>query len=125
MSRHLWIAAGILSLGLGVIGIALPLLPTTPFVLLAAFAFARSSPRLHCWLASHRLFGPMIADWQRHGTISRSAKRMAMISLVVVFLLSVAFSVPAPVLAIQAVVLTAVGVFILSRSRPPPDDADA
>tara|TARA_R110002072_G_scaffold171065_2_gene324823 strand:+ start:415 stop:795 length:381 start_codon:yes stop_codon:yes gene_type:complete len=121
LSRFLWVAAGGLSLAVGIIGIAVPLLPTTPFVLLAAFAFARSSPRLHRWLVSHRRFGPMITDWQRHGAISRPAKQMAMASLVVVFLISVAFNAPIHVLAIQAVILTGVGIFILSRPGPPSD----
>lgn len=61
--RSLVFALGWLSVALGVLGIFLPLLPTTPFMLLAAACFARSSPRFYRWLTSHPRFGPMIADY--------------------------------------------------------------
>ena len=66
---------------LGVIGVVVPGLPTTPFILLAAWAAARSSPRLHAWLLQHRLFGPMVRDWQNGGTVSRRAKWSATIAM--------------------------------------------
>ncbi|MCI3944503.1 hypothetical protein BW686_01835 [Pseudomonas syringae] len=67
-SRHWWvryllIAVGWLSVALGVIGIFLPVLPTTPFLLLAAACFARSSPRFYHWLVNHRQLGPWIRDY--------------------------------------------------------------
>lgn len=64
----------VLCLTLGVIGIFVPGLPTTVFILIAAWAAARSSPRLHEWLWYHRLFGPMLRDWARGGWVSRRAK---------------------------------------------------
>ena len=73
-TRIFWLAGGLVAFGLGLIGAVLPLLPTTPFVLLAAYCFARSSPRLQLWLESHRAFGPMIANWRLHGAISVRAK---------------------------------------------------
>ncbi|WP_147653503.1 YbaN family protein [Vulcaniibacterium gelatinicum] len=76
-SRWAWWLLAYASLGLGLIGIAVPGLPTVPFVLLAAFAAARGSRRLHDWLHAHRHFGPMIRDWQAHGAVSRRAKRLA------------------------------------------------
>jgi uncharacterized membrane protein YbaN (DUF454 family) len=63
-SRALWLALGWLFTGLGFAGTVLPLLPTTPLMLLAAYAFSRSSPRLHAWLLQHRTFGPFIRDWR-------------------------------------------------------------
>lgn len=71
-----WLLRGLalLSLALGFLGIFLPLLPTTPFILLAAWAAARSSPRLLAWLEQHRLFGQMLRDWRRGGVVSRKAK---------------------------------------------------
>ena len=75
--RGLWLTAGMLFLGLGLLGVLLPILPTTPFLLLAAWCFARSSPRLHGWLLGHRLFGPPIRNWEENGAISRPAKRLA------------------------------------------------
>ena len=75
--RWAWWLLAWASLGLGLLGVALPGLPTVPFILLSAYAAARGSKRLHGWLLAHRQFGPMIRDWQRHGAVSRRAKRLA------------------------------------------------
>lgn len=75
--RVLWASAGAAALGAGIIGAFLPLLPTTPLVLLAAFCFSRSSARLERWLLEHRHFGPMIEDWRARRAIPRRAKRLA------------------------------------------------
>lgn len=113
--RALWGLAGVVSLGLGLLGIVLPLVPTVPFILLAAFCFSRSSRRLHGWLTSHRVFGPMIADWQARGAISMKAKRAATLAVVAVLTLSASLALPLPVLAIQAAILGAVMLFIWTR----------
>lgn len=72
--RIFWILGGILSLIIGILGIMLPLLPTTPFVLLAAALFAKSSTRLYNYLATNKYFGPMITSWQETRTIPPRAK---------------------------------------------------
>lgn len=113
--QFLWAALGLICVALAAIGVILPLLPTVPFLLLAAFFFARSSERLHTWLLSHRLFGPMIEDWNRSGAIRLAAKKAATVSVAAVFLLSIILGAPNHVLIIQAVVLTAVLVFIWTR----------
>lgn len=113
--QYLWAAMGLICVGLAVVGIVLPLLPTVPFLLLAAFFFARSSSRLHTWLVSHRTFGPMILDWQRSGAIRPGAKKAATISVAAVFGLSVLLSLPSHVLIIQVVVLSGVMIFIWTR----------
>ena len=77
MTRLLWWLLAYASLGLGIVGIVVPGLPTVPFVLLAAFAAARGSRHLHAWLLAHRRFGPLIHDWEREGAVSRRAKRLA------------------------------------------------
>ncbi|MEM1160041.1 MAG: YbaN family protein, partial [Pseudomonadota bacterium] len=71
--KILWTLAGWAAFGLGLLGAALPLLPTVPFMLLAAFCFARGSERFHRWLMNHPRFGPGIRDWQAHRAISRRA----------------------------------------------------
>ncbi|QXL85788.1 YbaN family protein [Comamonas sp. NLF-1-9] len=72
--RWLLLALALLSLATGIVGIFLPGLPTTVFILIAAWAAARSSPRLHAWLWRHRLFGPMLRNWADGGRVSRRAK---------------------------------------------------
>jgi uncharacterized membrane protein YbaN (DUF454 family) len=81
MIRVLWLLLAYAALALGIVGIFVPGLPTTPFVLLAAFAAARGSNRLHTWLLAHRLFGPMIRDWQASGAVSRRAKWFATVTM--------------------------------------------
>lgn len=75
--RWAWWLLAWLALGLGLIGIVLPGLPTVPFILLSAYAAARGSQRLHAWLLGNPHFGPMIRDWQAHGAVSRRAKWLA------------------------------------------------
>ena len=114
------ILIGLISLALGGIGVFVPLLPTTPFVLVAAFAFANSSDRLHRWLLDHDIFGPLITNWRRHGAISRSTKIISIVSMVAIILISLLMAVPTRVIAIQAVVLSAAATFIATRPLPPP-----
>jgi uncharacterized membrane protein YbaN (DUF454 family) len=77
MRRVALFLLGLLSLAAGTAGIVLPLVPTVPFVLLAAFCFANSSPRLEHWLVEHRRFGPHIRSWREARSISRAGKRAA------------------------------------------------
>jgi hypothetical protein len=78
MRRLLYLGLGFASVALGAAGILLPLLPTVPFMLLAAFFFARSSPRLEAWLVDHPRFGPHIRAWRERGAISPAGKRGAL-----------------------------------------------
>ena len=113
--RMIWIFCGFLALGLGLVGAVLPLLPTVPFFLLAAFCFARSSVRLHEWLLTHKTFGPPITDWHQGGVIRRKAKVIASLSIIAAFCLPLWLGVKAPILAVQFVVLCVVAGFIWSR----------
>lgn len=79
--RVLWLAAGLVSLGLGIVGIFLPLLPTTPFVLLAAWCFSRGSTRCEAWLLGHKRFGPMVRDWRRYRAVPLRAKQLAWVTM--------------------------------------------
>ncbi len=119
MSRHFYGAAGWLAVALGLIGVLLPLLPTVPFMLLAAFCFARGSNRFHDWLVNHPQFGPAIRNWHRHGAVSRRGKKAATIAICVTFGISVVLGLPGHVLAIQAVVLVCVMAFLLTRPDGP------
>lgn len=119
MTRPLWLLLGLLAVACGIAGIVLPLVPTTPFILLAAFAFARSSPRLQAWLEEHRIFGPMLLNWRRHGSIDRRAKRLALLLMAAAFALSLVMRLPLWVLAAQGTALIAVAGFILTRPDGP------
>lgn len=113
--RIFWLIGGCLALVAGVIGIILPLLPTVPFLLLAALCFAKSSERAHNWLMNHPKLGPPIKDWQNSGAIRLPAKRMATLCIGAAFFLSVLLGVPSKILIIQALVLACVLTFIWSR----------
>ncbi|KRG70396.1 YbaN family protein [Pseudoxanthomonas dokdonensis] len=79
--RWAWWLLAYVSLGVGIVGIFVPGLPTTVFILIAAYAASRGSQRLHAYLLGHRRFGPMIADWQAHGAVSRQAKWAASLTM--------------------------------------------
>ncbi|MCR2833113.1 YbaN family protein [Parerythrobacter lacustris] len=75
--RRLYLAGGIIAVGLGAIGAALPILPTVPFLLLAVFCFARSNPEWERRILDHPQWGPQVRDWTERRAISRRAKTMA------------------------------------------------
>src|SRR5699024_7904864 len=87
--RYFLIAVGWLAIGLGLLGVFLPLLPTTPFLLLAAACFGRASPRLHQALLSHRLLGPYLYDFQVNKGLTAQTK----ITALIVLWLSMGFSI--------------------------------
>ncbi|MGV8859641.1 MAG: YbaN family protein [Pseudomonas sp.] len=82
LSRRLFAILAYVSVGIGLIGIVVPGLPTTEFVLLAAWAATKSSPRLSAWLENHRLFGPILNNWRNGRLITRRAKISATLSMV-------------------------------------------
>ncbi|WP_291737389.1 YbaN family protein [Leisingera sp. F5] len=113
--RFIYAGLGLFCVGLAAIGVVLPLLPTVPFLLLAAFFFANSSERLHSWIVDHNIFGPMILDWRDHGAIRPGAKKAATVSIAAVFGLSLLLGAPGYIVGIQAVVLSLVLLFIWTR----------
>ena len=113
--RIIWVSLGLLCVALGAIGAVLPLIPTVPFLLLAAFFFARSSERLHNWLMEHPQFGQPIIDWQERGAISRPVKWLASLSIVGSFGIALILGLRPTLLVIQATTLAAVTVFIWTR----------
>lgn len=114
--RHLFLAAGGLFVALGFIGIFLPVLPTTPFLIVAAACFARSSPRLENWLLDHPRFGPLLRQWRERGAIPRKAKLMSLVGCSVGFLLFLIGHEPGPIMTIAVALLMLVGVtYVFSR----------
>lgn len=90
IKRSVLLVIGLISLVLGVAGVFLPLLPTVPFVLLAAFCFARSSERLHRWLMTHPWFADALNNWEQKKAIRRGLKRKAMVLSSLSFAISIA-----------------------------------
>ncbi len=111
---------------LGVIGVVLPVLPTTPFMLLALWCFARSSQRFHDWLYHHRVFGPPLQKWERHRVIPAPAKFIACATMSA-SLIYIAFIRPVPgyVVAIAAVVMAYGAWFILTKPSRVPEKGDS
>ena len=81
IARILFGLLAYVSLGIGLIAIVIPGLPTTEFILLAAWAATKSSPRLSAWLENHRLFGPILSNWRNGKIIQRKAKISATVSM--------------------------------------------
>lgn len=117
-----WTLLGLTCLGLGAIGAVLPLLPTTPFVLLAAACFARSSPRLHAWLLASELFGPTLAAWERDRCMPRRVKLLSIVMMVGVGGTSIVFAVPPGWPRVAGLALMAVGVVVVLSVRTCPPD---
>lgn len=102
-------------LTLALAGVFLPILPTTPFVLVAAACFARSSPKWHQWLLGNRSFGPMIRRWEEQRCVSRRIKAIALISMLGVGGFSVLHAVQKPALQIAGLALIAAGALVVLR----------
>jgi uncharacterized membrane protein YbaN (DUF454 family) len=113
--RAVYFTVGTLSVGLGIIGMALPLLPTTCFLLLAAWCFARSSPRAERWLHENRLFGRYLRDYRERGVISSRARHLALVTLwSCIGVSAFVFLDRAWVVALLVIVATAVTIHLVS-----------
>lgn len=88
--RPLYFGIGLLCVALGLVGAALPLMPTTIFLITAAWAFSKSSPRFEQWILTHRKFGPAVRSWKQSGSISTHHKRIALMVLWISCVISVA-----------------------------------
>jgi uncharacterized protein len=116
--RIVWLLVAGVSFAVGILALFIPGIPTTEFILLAAFAASKSSPRFHGWLCRHPLFGPMIRNWQSGACVSRRTKLGASLSMSVC-LVVMAFVVPYRWVVVLAALGMAAGAFWLWR-RPEP-----
>lgn len=119
--RGVYFALGWMFFGLGLLGAFLPLLPTTPLMILALWAFARCSPRLHSWLYNHRTFGPPLQRWQEYRVIPVSAKMASIGAMTISFAYLALFRELSPyVLGATGVLMAYGGWYVLTKpSRPP------
>lgn len=120
--RGLYLVLGTICLALGALGTVLPLLPTTPFILLAAACYARASDRFYNWLLDNRVFGPMIREWRRYRSIPYRVKITSIGLMALTLGISIVFFVRHPYLQVLLALLGAgLAVFLYripSRDRP-------
>lgn len=113
-----WWFVGFAGLALAVVGTLLPIMPTVPFLIVAAYGFNRSSPRFHAMLMNHRVFGPQIQEWHDHRAIDPRVKAFVVASMAVGLCVSF-FLLPRPWWLVQLSVLTLVALYIVTRANPP------
>lgn len=116
-SRILLILLGWLFVALGSIGAVLPLVPTTPFLILAALCFSKGSERLHRWLLERPVFGPLILEWERNGVIRPKAKILSTIMIVLLFAISLLVA-KVHIILKGLVILIGAGVLFFIWTRP-------
>ncbi|MEN5081523.1 YbaN family protein [Bosea sp. TWI1241] len=121
-SRHLYLAAGWILTAIGVVGVILPLMPGTIFLIGAAWCFSRSSPRFEAWLLAHPTLGPQVVRWRRTGTIARRVKYIACGSMALSFVLVTQTS--APPIALWTTAICLLGSAWYVASRPEPKDGE-
>lgn len=105
---------------LGIIGAFVPVLPTVPFILLAAWAAARSSPRLSHWLENHPRLGPHIRDWRHGGVVRRPAKWMSTVMMSLAAISMLVFARPIWLAFIAIAIMASVGAWLWQRPEQPP-----
>jgi hypothetical protein len=110
------IALGVLMLALGIVGAFLPVMPTTIFLILAAWCFGRSSPRIEAWMLNHPRFGPTLRDWRQYGAVPRRAKILACLGMASGYGLFFAGARPEPLLAVVvAAFIVAAAIYVTTR----------
>ncbi len=113
--KWLYLIAGFLLVALAVLGIFLPLLPTTPLLLLAAACFANSSEKYHRWLLEHNLFGPIIRNWHESRCIPRKAKIIAVLSILIFGTYAIGFAIDNLAIRISGVIILVIGLIVVLR----------
>jgi hypothetical protein len=114
----LLIAFGWLNVGLGMVGAILPVMPTTVFMLMALWAFSKSSPRFHRWLYTHPRFGPVLQDWQQERAIPGPTKALALTMMAVSIAWLGASSAPFAVVLVVSTGLGMLALWIVTPARP-------
>ena len=113
--KALLVAFGCLNVVIGAVGLVIPGLPTTIFLIIALWAFSQSSDRFHKWLYNHRLFGPMLQNWSKYGTIPRKAKVLAVATMILSWCMIAYYSTYWIWPLAAGVLMVMVGGYILTR----------
>lgn len=113
LSRHAYLGLAWVCVGLAIVGALLPLLPTTVFLLIAAWAFARSAPARHAWLRAHPRVGHLICAWEDHHAMPRRAKRIALLTLALCYAITAYLFGPlSPAALLGGLCMVAVAVYL-------------
>jgi uncharacterized membrane protein YbaN (DUF454 family) len=116
--KILWLLLAYATLAIGLIGAVLPILPTTPFLLIAVWAGSHASSRFKWWLLRHKHFGPGLRNWYRDKAIARPAKLLAVTVIVVSWLVIILSGSPSRVVAFTGLLFIGCISFLLSRPNP-------
>lgn len=111
MKRYFWLVLGFVSLGMAYLGVITPGLPYSPFVVFAAYCFAKSSPRMHSWIMNHPIFGPFITNWNQKRVFPLKLKFFMLASMSVSLILMYTGGVPIRGIAYTAVFMALVAIW--------------
>jgi uncharacterized membrane protein YbaN (DUF454 family) len=126
LTRPLYVLLGVVCVGIGMVGVVVPGLPTTVFLLIALWCFTKASPRMERWLREHTVLGPFIRDWESQRAVPRSAKVLAGVTMLASVLLAwIGFGIPGWAVALMSVTLGTVFVYIATRPEPTRSEAPA
>ena len=120
--RRAWHGVAVACVGLGGVGVILPLVPTTPFLLLAAYAASRGSPRLHRWLHEHPRYGPLLREWREHRALRPGTRNTALVLIALSWLWMLYAVESMPLRLVATGVIAAVALFLATRPAPPGPD---
>ena len=118
LRKTLWLLLAYGALALGLVGVLLPILPTTPFLLVAIWAGSHASNKFKWWLLRHKRFGPALRDWYRHKAIARRAKIQAAAAISFSWLIIIFIGSPTGVITFTGLLFIAIISYLLSRAEP-------
>ena len=123
MKRTILISLGLLCVGLGFIGVFVPGIPTTIFLIIALWAFTKSSEKLRHWLLNHKRFGPILNNWQEHKVVPRRAK-ILMVALMSLAVILFYYSLQSLILTIGLIIiLVSVAIYVISLPSKVPENS--
>ena len=123
MKRTILISLGLLCVGLGFIGVFVPGIPTTIFLIIALWAFTKSSEKLRYWLLNHKRFGPILNNWQEHKVVPRRAK-ILMVVLMSLAVILFYYSLQSLILTIGLIIiLVSVAIYVVSLPSKIPENS--
>ena len=123
MKRTILISLGLLCVGLGFVGVFVPGIPTTIFLIIALWAFTKSSKKLRHWLLNHKRFGPILSNWQEHKVVPRRAK-ILMVVLMSLAVILFYYSLQSLILTIGLIIiLVSVAIYVISLPSKVPENS--